>query len=104
MAQKSRTISQLQDGPSLLPDQAAHLLCTQRDKGKQLLENRPITSAAEQAWKTVTRDVLIRAFGAASPNVSSVIDVGKYAFAFGDGNEQEWRTFMNYENNFPKQD
>jgi predicted nucleotide-binding protein len=45
---------------------------------------------ADQAWETVTRDVLIRAFGPASPNVNSVMDVGKYAFAFGGGNEQEW--------------
>ena len=90
MARKSRTAVRPQEGPLLAPDQAAQLLRMQRDKGKQLLHNRPITSASEQAWKTVTRDVLIRAFGVSSPNVSSVMDVGQWAFAFGDGDEQQW--------------
>ena len=94
MPRKSRT-SQISDGPSLPPEQAAELLRIQRNKGQQLLNERPITSAAEQAWETVTRDVLIQAFGAASPNVNSVMDVGEYAFAFGGGNETE--TFSQFE-------
>jgi predicted nucleotide-binding protein len=90
MPRKSRTTQRLQDGPSLPPKQTVELLRGQREKGKKLLANRPITSAADQAWETVTRDVLMRAFGAGSPNVSSVMDVGKYRFAFGGGNEQQW--------------
>ncbi len=77
-------------GPSLPPERALQLLRGQRDKGKQILNNRPITSAVEQSWETVTRDVLSRAFGADSPNVSSVMDVGKFAFAFGGGDERQW--------------
>jgi predicted nucleotide-binding protein len=73
----------------LTPDQAVQLLRVQRDKGKQLLDTRPITSAAEITWKTVTRDVLSRAFGASSPNVASVMGVGNYARTFGSS-EQEW--------------
>jgi hypothetical protein len=90
MARKFRTSAQPKDEPTLAPGQAAQLVRAQRDKGRKLLENRPITSAADQAWETVTRDVLIRAFGQASPNVNSVMDVGKYAFAFGGGDEQKW--------------
>lgn len=33
---------------------------------------------------------IIRTFGSVSPNISSVMDVGRYAFAFGGGDEQEW--------------
>jgi hypothetical protein len=50
---------------------------------------RPISSADEQAWETVTREVLIRAFGSESPNVGAVMDVGRFAFAMGGG-EQQW--------------
>lgn len=77
-------------GPSLPPEQALQLLRGQREKGRQILNNRPITSAVDQSWETVTLDVLSRAFGADSPNVSSVMDVGKLAFAFGGGDEQKW--------------
>lgn len=90
MTNKPQASTKNQDGPSLSPDHAIYLLRIQRDKGKQLLDNRPITSAAEQAWETVTRDILSRAFGASSPNVTSVIDVGRYAFAFGNGSEREY--------------
>jgi predicted nucleotide-binding protein len=92
MARKTQAPAKYQDEPSLTPDQAVRLLRAQRDKGKQLLDNRPITSAAEMTWETVTREVLSRAFGASSPNVASVMSVGDFAFAFGGGNEQEWES------------
>jgi predicted nucleotide-binding protein len=76
--------------PSLSHEQALPLLKAQRAKGQELLNQRPISSAVETAWETVTRDVLARAFGDASPNVSSVMDVGRFAFGFGGGNETEW--------------
>ncbi len=91
MARKPQTSTRSQDGPSLAPDQAVQLLRIQRDKGKQLLDNRPITSAGQRTWETVTRDVLSRAFGASSPNVGSVMNAGSHAFVFfGGGDEQEW--------------
>jgi hypothetical protein len=73
MARRTRTPKPLTDGPSLPPDQAIQFLRNQRDKGQKLLEKRPISYAAAETWETVTRDVLTKAFGAASPNVSSVI-------------------------------
>lgn len=90
MAGKRSKPNPSQVGPSLNPGQAMKLLRVQVEKGKQLLTNRPLTSAAEQTWETVTRDVLSRAFGPDSPNVSSVMDVGKFRWAFGGGNEHEW--------------
>ena len=88
---RQQTQKQSNIGPSLPPEQAAQLLIKQRDKGKYLLENRPITSAADQTWKTVTREVLSKAFGPDSPNVVSVMDVGKYAFTFADSvTEAQW--------------
>lgn len=90
MARKSQAPKASQEEPSLSPEQAIQLLRIQRDKAKQMLENRPITSATMQTWETVTRDVLSRSFGASSPNVSSVMNVGQYAFAFGNGTEHEW--------------
>lgn len=78
-------------GPSLPPEQAVQLLVKQREKGLNLLNNRPITSAANQTWETVTRDVLSKAFGPESPNVGSVMDVGQYAFMFADNvTEAQW--------------
>lgn len=90
MARKSQTPKTSQDEPSLSPEQAVQLLRVQREKAKEILDNRPITSATKQTWEIVTRDVLSRAFGASSPNVSSVMNIGQYAFAFGNGTEQEW--------------
>ena len=75
---------------AVAPLQAAQLLEKQCKKGATLLEQRPITSASDQAWETATRDVLIRAFGSDSPNVGAVMDVGKYAFAFGGESDQEY--------------
>lgn len=66
---------------TLTAEQALPLIKGQRAKGQQLLEKGPISSAAETAWETVTRDVLTRAFGEGSSNVSSVMDIGRYGFA-----------------------
>ena len=78
-------------GPSLSPGQAVHLLTKQREKGQHLMDHRPITSAANQTWETVTRDVLSKAFGPESPNVGSVMGVGQYAFTFADSvTEAQW--------------
>jgi len=88
---RKQTQKQSTIGPSLPPEQAVQLLTKQREKAQHLLENRPITSAANQTWETVTRDVLSKAFGPESPNVGSVMDVGRYAFMFADGvTEPQW--------------
>src|SRR5687768_10452038 len=75
--------------PSLPPERAIHLLRIQCEKGKQLLQSRPISDDQEQAWKAVTEEILKKSFGSTSPQVSRVMDVGQYKFAFGGGSERE---------------
>jgi predicted nucleotide-binding protein len=75
----------------LEPEDAARLLKGQRDKGAALLSQRPIKSDDDQAWQTVTRDILTRAFGSESPNVSAVMDVGAYSFAETEHEQEERR-------------
>lgn len=90
MAQKRTSAARLDSETTLAPDQAAQLLRSHVAKGQTLLESRPITSANEQAWETVCHDLLIRAFGSKSPNIERVMDVGRYDFAFGGGDEITW--------------
>lgn len=90
MARKKLYKSNSSTRPTLEPAQAAQLLRAHRDKGHQLLNNRPISSSSNQAWETVIHDLLIRAFGSESPNIERVMSVGRYEFAFGGGNEISW--------------
>ncbi len=90
MPRKTKPSTPIATAPSLSPAQGAHLLKVQREKGRDLVSHRPITSDDEQAWEAFTREVLIRTFGSESPNIGAVMDVGKYAFAFGDGGEREY--------------
>jgi predicted nucleotide-binding protein len=76
--------------PSVTPEQGIDLLSRQRQKGALLLEKRPLTKADYQAWETVTRNFLVKAFGSTSSNVSSVMHVGKYgSFPMNEG-ESYW--------------
>lgn len=90
MAKKARNPRPSATPPVLTAEKALALLRRQVEQGQQLLAKRPITSAADQAWETATRDVLTRAYGSMSPNVESVMDVGRYRNPFGDGSEKEW--------------
>jgi hypothetical protein len=76
--------------PVLTHEQSLNLLRRQVDLGQNMLSNRPISSAANQAWETTTRDVLIRAYGSASDHIESVMCVGRFRNAFGGGDEREW--------------
>lgn len=53
------------------------LLTQQIEAARQLLALRPLTSDDYKAWETLTNDFLIKAFGSTSPNVSSVMEVGR---------------------------
>jgi hypothetical protein len=55
-----------------------------------MLSSRPITSAAEAAWETVTTEYLRNAFGSSTHHVESIMSIGRYAFAFGGGDETKW--------------
>ena len=64
--------------PQIPPTQGIQLLRGQIEKGKLLLASRPVGSDDYSSWELLTRNFLEKAFGANSPNVSSVTDVGKY--------------------------
>jgi predicted nucleotide-binding protein len=55
------------------PATAISLLKRQIDKGRELLEHRPMKSVDHSAWQNTTRDYLVKAFGSESPNVNAVL-------------------------------
>lgn len=76
--------------PSVTPEQGIKLIQTQVDKGKTLLNGRPLLSDTYQAWGTVTKDFLTKIFGSLSPNVSAVTDVGRYGSFPMNAGEDYW--------------
>ncbi len=90
MARRKTSSNSLTTPPTLDLKQGSQLLRAHCEKGRQLLNSRPISSSSEQAWEAVGHDLLSRAFGSASPNVERVMGVGRYDFAFGGGNETKW--------------
>lgn len=76
--------------PSVRPDQGIQLLQKLVEKAKNLLNSQPISSAAEDGWEVIARDHLVRAFGSDSPNVDSVLDVGRFGSSPRDAGEHYW--------------
>lgn len=68
----------------------AQLLRLQVAKGRLLLGDRPIGADAYGKWELTTENYLRKAFGADSPNVRSVMDVGKYGFFPTGKGESYW--------------
>lgn len=66
------------ESPQVSPEQGLELLKTQVSKADQLLKSRPFSSDDYSSWELVTTNYLEKAFGRHSPNISSVMDVGKY--------------------------
>lgn len=64
--------------PQVEPYQAVKLLTVQIGKGKDILAKRPIDPADYSTWELVTKNILEKAFGTNSPNVTRVQSVGKY--------------------------
>ena len=74
------------DLPEIDPQTAIRLLDSQVQKGRALLESRPLSDDAHSQWKLLTRNYLEKAFGRSSPNVRSITDVGRYgSFPMGAG-------------------
>lgn len=74
-------------GPPEVPAvQGLELIEKQILKADELLKNRPLTKDEYSAWELITRNFLEKAFGRHSPNIRSVMDVGKYgAFPWNAG-------------------
>lgn len=64
--------------PEIAPADAIRLLNQQIQRAEELLSNRPIKSDALSGWELLTKNFLTKAFGNFSPNVSAVVDIGKY--------------------------
>lgn len=87
---RSNQTRKLEVLPSVTPEQGIGLIQTQIDKGKAFLTGRSLGSATYQAWETVTKDYLTKIFGSLSPNVSAVMDVGKYGSFPMNAGEDYW--------------
>ena len=89
MAKKKVSPSEPQP-PTVPPDTGIKLIKTQIEKANQLLSSRPLTSDNYSSWELLTRNLLEKAFGVNSPNVSSVMGVGKYGSFPMNAGEQWW--------------
>jgi predicted nucleotide-binding protein with TIR-like domain len=76
--------------PGVEPEVGIRLLKGQIEKGRELLSSRPLSRDAYGQWELLTRNYLEKAFGRGSPNVGSVVDVGKYGGFPGSAGEQWW--------------
>lgn len=64
--------------PEIAPSDGIRLLNQQIQRAEDLLDSRPIKPDALSSWELLTRNFLSKAFGNFSPNVSAVVDIGKY--------------------------
>ena len=76
--------------PSVTPEQGIKLIGNLIEKGGAILGVRPFPSDKYQAWCTMARDFLAKIFGSLSPNVSSVMDVGRYGSIPMNAGEDYW--------------
>lgn len=64
--------------PSLSTSKAIELLKKQYKKGRLLLNKRPLKNEQYKTWENTTRDILVKAFGINSINISAVMEIGKH--------------------------
>jgi predicted nucleotide-binding protein len=64
--------------PQIPPHQAITLLDKHVQLGEQLLATAPVAADQHSSWVLVASNLLEKAFGAGSPNISAVADVGKH--------------------------
>jgi len=87
---KRKSISPAIEPPQISPAKGIELLGVQVGKGLTLLSSRPFNKDDYSSWKLLTKNYLEKAFGVNSPNVSSVIDVGKYRSIPINAGEKWW--------------
>lgn len=76
--------------PQVSPEQGIELLIAQIKNAETLLANRPLDKDDYGTWELVTKNYLQKAFGVNSPNVFSVINVGKMGFVTRNLSESWW--------------
>lgn len=90
MARSKKLRAPEPERPQVQPAQGLQLVDTQITKATALLENRPLDDDEYSSWELVTQNILEKAFGRHSPNIRSVMDVGKY----GMFPRQRWSTVV----------
>ncbi|MEK7778876.1 MAG: TIR domain-containing protein [Pseudomonadota bacterium] len=75
--------------PEISPTDGIRLLNQQIQRAEEMLASRPIRSDALNSWELLTKNFLSKAFGNYSPNVSTVVNIGKYG-SFPINADQEW--------------
>lgn len=78
MATKRPPSTPVVGAPEISPADGIRLLKQQIQRGEQLLAQRPIAEDAASSWELLTKNFLTKAFGNNSPNVSAVVDIGRY--------------------------
>jgi hypothetical protein len=78
MATRKSTVKPTVGAPEITPADGIRLLNQQIQRADELLASRPIKPDALSSWELLTKNFLSKAFGNYSPNVSAVVDIGKY--------------------------
>ena len=87
---RSKAISRPQpESPQVSPQQGEQLLQAQIAKADELLRSGSLSKDDYSSWELLTYNYLVKAFGSHSPNISSVMDVGKYG-SFPMGTDPQW--------------
>mgnify|MGYP000580131794 CR=1 FL=1 len=63
--------------PSIQPEQGILLLQGQQEKGRKLIELRPLGKADYEVWENTTREFIIKAFGSESQNIQHFTLISK---------------------------
>lgn len=91
MIKRSNQTRSVEVLPSLTPEQGLVLIGKLIAKGQGLLGSAPVKADDYQAWCTVARDYLTKTFGSLSPNVSAVMDIGRYGSFPMNAGEDYWQ-------------
>ncbi|HLL88661.1 MAG TPA: nucleotide-binding protein [Tepidisphaeraceae bacterium] len=78
--------------PEVSPQKGVELLNRQIEKGKALLQSRPVSEADESTWTNVTRDFICKAFGADTEKCQEVFPPGGFSFIPLETTEAYWET------------
>ena len=78
MATRKKPTPPVIGAPKISPEDGIKLLNQQIQRAEQLLASRPIAPDAISSWDLLTKNFLSKAFGSFSPNVSAVVDIGRF--------------------------
>lgn len=78
MASRRKPAPPVVGAAEISPEDGIKLLNQQIQRAEQLLAARPISPDAISSWDLLTKNFLSKAFGNFSPNVSAVVDIGRF--------------------------